>query len=67
MEKITVTMTRSDGGSRVGDDLVEAFEEMAAFLRGEVEAETYEMPDDALTPSRIRDIRRKVAPSTRGV
>jgi hypothetical protein len=24
-------------GSRVGDDLVEAFEEMAAHLRGEIE------------------------------
>jgi putative transcriptional regulator len=52
-------------GSRVGDDLVEAFEEMAAFLRGEVEVETYELPDDLLTPSRIQGIRRKVASSTR--
>jgi hypothetical protein len=25
------------GGSRLGDDLVEAFEEMAAHLRGEIE------------------------------
>jgi putative transcriptional regulator len=30
-------------GSRVGADLVEAFEEMAAYLRGEVEAESYEI------------------------
>ena len=42
-------MSRQARGSRVGDDLVEAFEEMAAFLRGEVEAETYDLPDDVLT------------------
>jgi hypothetical protein len=28
--------------SRVGDDLVKAFREMAAYLRGEVEVESYE-------------------------
>lgn len=52
-------------GSRVGADLVEAFEEMAAYLRGEVEAESYEAPDDGLTPERIQAIRRAVAPSTK--
>jgi putative transcriptional regulator len=51
--------------SRVGADLVEAFEEMAAHLRGEVEAESYDVPQDALTPERIRAIRRSVATSTR--
>lgn len=51
--------------SRVGDDLVEAFEEMAAHLRGEAEVDSYELPDDLLTPARIKDIRRKVASSTR--
>jgi putative transcriptional regulator len=51
--------------SRVGKDLLEAFEEMAAHLRGEVEAENYEIPSDVLTPSRIQEIRRKVANSTR--
>lgn len=51
--------------SRVGADLVEAFEEMAAHLRGEVEVESYEVPADALTPQRIKQIRRKVAPSTK--
>jgi putative transcriptional regulator len=30
--------------SRVGDDLVEAFAEMAAHLRGEMEAVSYEAP-----------------------
>jgi putative transcriptional regulator len=52
-------------GSRVGIDLVEAFQEMAAYLRGEVEAESYEVPDDVLTPDRVKAIRRKVAASTK--
>jgi putative transcriptional regulator len=57
--------TQSSRGSQVGDDLVEAFEEMAAFLRGEAEVESYELTDVALTPARIRSIRRKVASSTK--
>ena len=56
---------RASTGSRVGDDLVEAFEEMAAYLRGEVEVESYEIGDDLLTPARIQEIRRKVASSTK--
>jgi putative transcriptional regulator len=52
-------------GSRVGADLVEAFEEMAAYLRGEAEAESYEVPNDVLTPARIQAIRRSVAASTK--
>jgi putative transcriptional regulator len=51
--------------SRVGADLVEAFEEIAAHLRGEIEVESYEVPEDVLTPERIREIRRKVARSTK--
>jgi putative transcriptional regulator len=51
--------------SRVGADLVKAFQEMAAYLRGEVEAESYEVPDDVLTPERVKAIRRKVASSTK--
>ena len=31
--------------SRVGADLVEAFEEIAAHLRGEIEVESYEVPE----------------------
>jgi putative transcriptional regulator len=31
-------------GSRVGNDLVEAFEEMAKHLRGEIELEAYNPP-----------------------
>ena len=57
--------TQQDAGSRVGDDLVEAFQEMAAYLRGEVEAETYQVPDDIITPDRVKAIRRKVAASTK--
>lgn len=49
--------------NRVGEDLVSAFQEMAAHLRGEIEAESYEVSLDALTPERIREIRRKVASS----
>lgn len=51
--------------SRVGNELLEAFEEMAAHLRGEIEVESYELPADVLTPARIKEIRRKVARSTR--
>ncbi|MDP3899179.1 MAG: transcriptional regulator [Mesorhizobium sp.] len=51
--------------SKVGADLVEAFEEMAAHLRGEIEVESYDVPADVLTPARIKEIRRKVAPSTK--
>ncbi len=52
-------------GSRVGDDLVEAFEQLAAYMRGEIELESYEVADSAFTPQRIKAIRRKVARSTR--
>jgi putative transcriptional regulator len=52
-------------GSRVGDDLVAAFEEMAAHLRGEIELEAHELPGGAMTPARIKAIRAKVASSTK--
>lgn len=51
--------------SKVGKDLVEAFEEMAAYLRGDVEVESYELPLEVLTPSRIGAIRRALASSTK--
>jgi putative transcriptional regulator len=57
--------TRKTKGSRVGDDLVEAFRQIAAHMRGEIELESYEVTDDRLTPTRIKAIRRKVARSTR--
>src|SRR6266516_80765 len=52
-------------GLKVGDDLVEAFEEMAAHLRGEIELEAREVPAGTMTPARIKAIRSKVAPSTK--
>jgi putative transcriptional regulator len=51
-------------GSRVGDDLIEAFEEMARHLRGEIELDAHEIAD-AMAPAQIRAIRLKVASSTR--
>jgi putative transcriptional regulator len=51
--------------SRVGDDRVKAFAEIAAHLRGEIEVESYEIPDNFLTPVKIKAIRQKVARSTR--
>jgi putative transcriptional regulator len=51
--------------SRVGEDLIEAFEEMAADLRGEARAEAYEVPADVMTPERIRALRIRFASSTR--
>ena len=57
-------------GSRIGDDLVEAFEEMARHLRGEIALQAHELPGGAqtpakMTPARIKSIRLKVASSTR--
>jgi putative transcriptional regulator len=51
--------------TKFGRDLEEAFKELAAYLRGEIEADSYEVPDDLLTPGRIKEIRRKVARSTK--
>jgi len=52
-------------GSRVGDDLVDAFEEMARHLRGEIELEAHDLPGGAMTPAQIKAIRLKVASSTK--
>jgi putative transcriptional regulator len=52
-------------GSRVGDDLVAAFEEMAQHLRGEIELEAHDLPSGAMTPAQIRAVRLKVASSTK--
>jgi hypothetical protein len=38
-------------GSRVGTDLVEAFEELAAYLRSEIEVESHEVPENLLARS----------------
>ena len=50
--------------TRVGDDLVEAFGEIAACLRGDVNVESHEVPSGGLTAGRIRAIRRSVCAST---
>ena len=52
-------------GSRVGDDLVEAFEEMAKHLRGEIALEAHDLPDGTMSPAEIKAIRLKVASSTK--
>jgi putative transcriptional regulator len=52
-------------GSRVGDDLVVAFEEMARHLRGEIELEEHDLQGGAMTPAQIKAIRSKVASSTK--
>jgi putative transcriptional regulator len=52
-------------GSRVGDDLVGAFEEMARHLRGEIELEAHDLPGGVMTPAHIKAIRSKVASSTK--
>jgi putative transcriptional regulator len=51
--------------TKFGRELEASFKELAAYLRGEVEVESYDVPDDKLTPGRIKAIRRKVARSTR--
>ena len=56
---------RGAKGSRIGDDLVEAFEEMAKHLRGEIELEAHELPRSVMTPAQIKAIRSKVASSTK--
>ena len=58
-------MTRTQKRTRLGRELEEAFTELAAYLRGEAEAESYEVPDDVMTPDRVKAIRRKVAASTK--
>lgn len=50
--------------SKLGLELEEAFKEMAAHLRGEIEIPGHES-GDVLTPKRIKAIRQKVAASTK--
>ena len=56
---------RRTKGSRVGDDLVEAFEEMARHLRGEIALKAHVLAGEIMTPAQIRAIRLKVASSTK--
>lgn len=59
-----MTTVDSKTRTRFGQDLEEAFVELSAYLRGEVDCESYELPDDVLTPERVQAIRRTVASST---
>lgn len=56
---------RKEKRTRLGRDIEEAFLAFAAGLRGEIELDQYEIDLDALTPSRIKAIRRNLAPSTK--
>jgi putative transcriptional regulator len=51
--------------TKLGLELEEAFKEMAAHLRGELEVPSYDAPPDVLTPKRIKAIRQTVAASTK--
>jgi putative transcriptional regulator len=68
-KSLNIDMLRQGGsrakGSRVGDDLVGAFEEMARHLRGEIELEAHDLPGGPMTPAQIKAIRSKVASSTK--
>jgi len=53
-------------GSEVGDQIVAGFQEMASYLRGEIECESYDLDlEDVMTPERVRTIRKSVATSTK--
>jgi len=54
-------LKKAERRTKFGRDLEEAFKELAAHLRGDIEVEGYEVPEDFLTPTRIKAIRRKVA------
>lgn len=58
-------MKKKEKRTKFGRDLEEAFLELAAYMRGEIEAESYEVRDDFLTPQKIQTIRKKVAASTK--
>ena len=45
--------------ANVGDDPVEAFNEMARYLRGEIDVECYEIEPPAKTESPDRALRRR--------
>lgn len=44
-----------------GADLLEAFEEMATHIRGEIELPGYRIADQDMSPARIRQIRERWA------
>jgi putative transcriptional regulator len=60
-----MTKVKKEKRTRLGRDLEAAFTELAAYLRGKADVESYDAADDLITPPRIRAIRRKVAASTK--
>jgi putative transcriptional regulator len=60
-----VSLKTSETRTKFGRDLEAAFLELAAYMRGEIALESYEIPGPVLTPKRIKEIRRKVARSTK--
>jgi len=48
-----MTKVKKETRTRLGQDLEAAFRELAAYLRGEAEAQSYDASDDLITPSRI--------------
>ena len=62
------TKTREKGRekrTKLGLELEEAFKEIAAHLRSEIELPSYKVSNDVFTPQRIKAIRQKVAASTK--
>jgi putative transcriptional regulator len=51
--------------SRVGRDLVEAFNELAAFFRGEIELEGYDSADGVVSMMRYDTISGSIVNSNR--
>jgi putative transcriptional regulator len=65
METEMKQASRKEKRTRLGRDIEEALLTFAAGLRGEVELDQYEIDLNALTPSRIKAIRRGLASSTK--
>jgi putative transcriptional regulator len=51
--------------TKLGLELEGAFKEMATHLRGDIQLTGYVVKHDPFTPNRIKNIRRKVANSTK--
>jgi hypothetical protein len=57
--KRSVRQNKRRKRSKIGNDLVEGFELIAAHLRGEIELESYELRHDESTPQRVKAIPSK--------
>lgn len=52
-----------DPKQNVGDDLVEAFHELAAYFRGEAIVESYEIADEKREPAKVVEGKYQVSPT----